>query len=596
MSDKSPKKILLLSSNPLASGRLRVDEELREIREALQKASKREQFIIDSIPAVRFRDINREVLTAKANIVHFSGHGMGEELKEGEDRSNRKLVLDVVQSDEGGLIVEDEMGQVKVLNTKALAGLFKLFADTVECVVLNACFSHVQAQAIAEYIPYVVGMGKTIGDRAAIEFAISFYTALGEGRGYQFAVDYACNAIDLAGIPESDTPKLFGNGNPKSPNLHSSKTIKTSNPASKNKQIIREFMNGNMILFLGSGINPYLYIDAASHLMESIIEDLNGEDTSGDFIPTLIGKLIGIPCQICHYAPEKRPPGCPMLKGVERDDSCSLYVEQSLAVASMNLRHLSQYYKLNDNLLTFYDELRDIFGGSESQQPNELHRLLAELPHNMLAKNYPKRAPGLPFQLIVTTNYDNLLERSFDIAHQPYDLIYYVADGDERGKYKHKPYGEDEAHIVDPLSKQHNGDLPLRSPWGNSSQPHPIILKLYGTWEDQFILTQDQINYLTSASPINNLPDSLITVLNQCSILFLGYSPSDSDLQLIVNRFWPDKKLTKGSCLVHQSKLGEIEEKIWQDQRGVKLISLDDSLEDFMLSLQSGIEEEINKK
>jgi hypothetical protein len=209
MSDKSPKKILLLSSNPLASGRLRVDEELREIGEALQKASQREQFIIDSIPAVRFRDINSKVLRAKPNIVHFSGHGIGEELKEGEDRNKRAFVLDVVQSDEGGLIVEDETGQVKVLNTKALAGLFKLFADTVECVVLNACFSHVQAKAIAEYIPYVVGMGRSIGDRAAIEFAISFYTALGEGRGYQFAFDYACNAIDLAGIPESDTPKLF---------------------------------------------------------------------------------------------------------------------------------------------------------------------------------------------------------------------------------------------------------------------------------------------------------------------------------------------------------------------------------------------------
>jgi hypothetical protein len=33
----------------------------------------------------------------------------------------------------------------------------------------------VQAEAIVKHIPYVIGMSKAIGDKAAIEFAVGFY-------------------------------------------------------------------------------------------------------------------------------------------------------------------------------------------------------------------------------------------------------------------------------------------------------------------------------------------------------------------------------------------------------------------------------------
>jgi len=183
------KKILFLSANPRQTMQLRVDEELREIKEGLRRAKEREQFILESAEAVRYRDLRRAILDNKhTNIVHFSGHGAGED----------------------GLVFEDESGQVKLVDANSLAGLFKLFADTVECVVLNACYSEVQADAIAQHIPFVVGMRKAIGDKAAIEFAIAFYDAIGSGReDYKFAFDYARNAIDLAGIPESDTPKFL---------------------------------------------------------------------------------------------------------------------------------------------------------------------------------------------------------------------------------------------------------------------------------------------------------------------------------------------------------------------------------------------------
>ena len=136
---------------------------------------------------MRYREIWRAILDSGPNIVHFSGHGLGDE----------------------GLVFEDEAGQQKLVGAEALAGLFKLFADQIECVVLNVCYSEVQARAIVEHIPFVVGMNKAIGDRAAIEFAIGFYNGLGAGKTVEFAYKLGCNSIEIAGIPEHLTPQLL---------------------------------------------------------------------------------------------------------------------------------------------------------------------------------------------------------------------------------------------------------------------------------------------------------------------------------------------------------------------------------------------------
>lgn len=126
------------------------------------------------------------MLDFKPNIVHFCGHG------EGTD----------------GIAFEDETGSTRLVSAEALAGFFELFADKVECVLLNACYSEVQARAIAQHIDYVIGMKVGIGDTAAIEFAVAFYDALGAGESIKFAYRLACNAIQWTGISEHLTPVL----------------------------------------------------------------------------------------------------------------------------------------------------------------------------------------------------------------------------------------------------------------------------------------------------------------------------------------------------------------------------------------------------
>lgn len=180
------KTILILAANPKNTPPLRLDQEVREIDNGLQRARRRDEFILKQVWAVRRSDFRRAMLDLKPNIVHFCGHGSGEE----------------------GIAFEDENGQAKLISTEALSGFFELFSDKVECVVLNACYSEVQAEAIVKHIPHVIGMNKAIGDTAAIEFSVAFYDALGAGESIEFAYKLACNAIQLSGMPENLTPIL----------------------------------------------------------------------------------------------------------------------------------------------------------------------------------------------------------------------------------------------------------------------------------------------------------------------------------------------------------------------------------------------------
>ncbi len=180
------KTILILASNPRTTDRLRLDEEVREIDAGLQRARKRELFDLKQRWAVRVQDVYQSLLDFNPSIVQFSGHGCGDD----------------------GLVLEDETGSVRLVETVALARLFEVFANTIECVVLNACYSDRQAEAIAQHIPYVIGMSKEIGDKAAIKFATGFYSALGAGESVEFAYRLGCSVIELDGIAQQLTPIL----------------------------------------------------------------------------------------------------------------------------------------------------------------------------------------------------------------------------------------------------------------------------------------------------------------------------------------------------------------------------------------------------
>ncbi|GAB4196557.1 MAG: hypothetical protein Fur006_44110 [Coleofasciculaceae cyanobacterium] len=177
------KKILILLASPQDKDTppLELDRELHQVETALERSLDLNQFEILIRWAARVEDLRRELLREKPQIVHFSGHGAGSY----------------------GLVLETDSRQKQFVSTEALAGLFELCKDYVECVLLNACYSEEQAIAIHRHIDYVIGMNQAILDRAAIEFAIGFYDALAAGRSYRDAYRVGCNAIDLMGIKDS---------------------------------------------------------------------------------------------------------------------------------------------------------------------------------------------------------------------------------------------------------------------------------------------------------------------------------------------------------------------------------------------------------
>lgn len=179
--------ILFLAADPTDASRLRLGEEFREVQEKLRLAKLRDRFRLE-LPqlSVRPTDISQALLDLGPKIVHFSGHG----------------------ASAGALCFENQTGQTQLVQPDALAVLFEQFADQVNCVLLNACYSETQAKAIAEHIEYVIGMNQAISDKASIAFVIGFYQALGAGRTIEEAHKLGCAQIWLQGIPEHLTPVL----------------------------------------------------------------------------------------------------------------------------------------------------------------------------------------------------------------------------------------------------------------------------------------------------------------------------------------------------------------------------------------------------
>src|SRR6202451_490374 len=184
MANETPETILIFAANPIETHHLRLDQEVREIQNGLRHS--RKHFEIKQQWATRPMDLRRALLDNRPAYVHFCGHGAGE----------------------AGIVLEGQL-----VHADALAELFRLFSSYTKCVVLNACYSAIQAHAIVRHIDSVVGMNKAIGDSAAIEFSTAFYDALGAGESIEFAFDLGRNAIQLAGIPEHLTPVLLTRSN-----------------------------------------------------------------------------------------------------------------------------------------------------------------------------------------------------------------------------------------------------------------------------------------------------------------------------------------------------------------------------------------------
>ncbi|MDD5391643.1 MAG: TIR domain-containing protein [Thiothrix sp.] len=207
-----PKTILFLAASPTDQAKLRLDVEEREIGEGLQRSRLRDEFILVNKPATRPKDMLRALMEHKPWIAHFSGHGGGDEglVLENDDGHSSKVRGDSEAARSLGIDTSAPFASHS--KQSALDEIFSLLGGKVECVLLNACYSEVQARVIAQHIPCVIGMKQAVADTAAITFSAAFYDALGSGENLEQAFYWAKAAVHMEHGSGADIPVMFLRG------------------------------------------------------------------------------------------------------------------------------------------------------------------------------------------------------------------------------------------------------------------------------------------------------------------------------------------------------------------------------------------------
>jgi SIR2-like domain len=240
----------------------------------------------------------------------------------------------------------------------------------------------------------------------------------------------------------------------------------------------------------------------------------------------------------------------------------------------VDLLRVSQYVEVMLGSGPLYDKLHELFDAD--YPPSPVHELLAGLPKRL------GLAGRRRYQLIMTTNYDDALERAFRAAGEDFDLVWYIAEAEHRGKFLHLP-PDGEPRLI---SRPNEYD-------GLSLQERTVILKIHGAIDrrrperDSYVITEDHyIDYLTRTDVSTLVPVTLGAVLRHSHFLFLGYSMRDWNLRVMLHRIWAEQSRTYKSWAI-QLHPNPIDDEFWH-RRGVDV--LDTSLEEYVAGLTARIQ------
>jgi hypothetical protein len=254
----------------------------------------------------------------------------------------------------------------------------------------------------------------------------------------------------------------------------------------------------------------------------------------------------------------------------------SRYLAREFAYPGRNkgdLVRVSQFVALTLGNLPLYNELRQLF--DKDYPPTPLHRLLAEIPSIL------RRRRAGPYQLIVTTNYDDVLERAFGDAGEPFDLVTYDAESRDTARFIHRPHDGEPRKILEPNVYE---DL--------TTDERTVILKIHGAVDradeqgDSFVITEDHyIDYLARTDVSKLFPVTLVQMLRSNHCLFLGYSLRDWNLRVILNRIWGEERLRAASWAV-QLRPDLVDKGLWSKR---EVMIFDASLEDYVAGLREAL-------
>jgi hypothetical protein len=205
--------ILFLAANPvgISRGSLAVDAEARAIEDELERSDHGDCFELVTRWAAQPHDLLRALRKLRPTIVHFSGHGGNTMAGQAPGTRN---VVPAANAQGGapqrGVFFQDGNRRPVFVSAEALQSTFSAVGAPVRLVVLNACYTDVQAAALLAQVDCVVGMTGAIKDEAAISFSIGFYGGLGHCASITAAYKQGRAAISLAmnDLSEADRPRL----------------------------------------------------------------------------------------------------------------------------------------------------------------------------------------------------------------------------------------------------------------------------------------------------------------------------------------------------------------------------------------------------
>lgn len=238
-----------------------------------------------------------------------------------------------------------------------------------------------------------------------------------------------------------------------------------------------------------------------------------------------------------------------------------------------DLARISEHVALTEGKVDLYRILRELLI-KPACEPTSVHRFLARVPQRLRDLGRER------YELVVTTNYDTALERAFDAAHEPYDLVVFVATGHDKGRFVHVPWWDPDGHGARSIAVPNEYvDLPIDE---EGALERTVIVKLHGggvhighggsQLRDNFLVTEDDsIGYLTE-SPIEGLiPLQILNKLRESHVLFLGYLMRDWPLRVFPQRIWGEQHVEARSWAVEEPGLGLVEHELW-DHLGVRVV------------------------
>ncbi|HWT25048.1 MAG TPA: SIR2 family protein [Solirubrobacteraceae bacterium] len=229
----------------------------------------------------------------------------------------------------------------------------------------------------------------------------------------------------------------------------------------------------------------------------------------------------------------------------------------------LDLLRVSQYVGAVLGEGALYEYLHNTFDAD--YPPTALHRFLADMPRLLRERDAPP-------MLLLTTNYDDALERAFADAGEAFDLLWYEAKaGSACGHFIHRD--DDGVHTI----------LRPNEYTALAGAERTVILKLHGAVDrlssknDSYVITEDHyIDYLARSDIRQQIPVTLREAMAESHFLFLGYSLRDWNLRVILHRIWGSATLDLKSWAIQveqgNGQLSEIEQKLWARRGDVDLL------------------------